>query len=284
MKTTNDLITRTDCPNPLERDALNSRSDPVTKEMTDIPRYTTIIDQLNPGVRWSRQPRDLPAASTVKTRPCRFLLSGDQWEVLAKPAKHSKVGARSVLVTSHRWLRHYHRGTWVTVVRHHVGDCYDSVSLEVTGKFGRMPLHLISMKNWKTVAERCMPRKWLCRCTSSWFHTWITFRFEAKACSRSTLTPSTLDWERFDLFLLKIDEEHEMHSEFTPLSQDAADTAPIASKPLEAHHCSRNTSIRTPRGTIIVNVGQLRPTRRLDQYLYRNQAAPIYGRTNAFST
>lgn len=140
--------------------------DPVTREMTDT-HFDHIIDQLNP--------RDALVMNNTRVLPARlygektdthghveFLLlkntQGDQWEVLAKPAKRLKVGAKVSFG--------YGRLTaTVTEELDHGGRIvefsYDGIFLEVLESLGEMPLPPYIHENWKTeiVIKRSMPRK-----------------------------------------------------------------------------------------------------------------------------
>lgn len=83
---------------------------------------------------------------------------GDQWEVLAKPAKRLKVGAKvsfgdgRLTATVTEELDHGGRI---------VEFSYNGIFLEVLESLGEMPLPPYIHENWKTaiVIKRSMPRK-----------------------------------------------------------------------------------------------------------------------------
>ena len=119
--------------------------DPVTREMTDT-HFDHIIDQLNPGdALVMNNTRVLPARlygeKTDTHGHVEFLLlkntQGDQWEVLAKPAKRLKVGAKvsfgdgRLTATITKELDHGGRI---------VEFSYDGIFLEVLESLGEMPL------------------------------------------------------------------------------------------------------------------------------------------------
>ncbi|MGT2907811.1 tRNA preQ1(34) S-adenosylmethionine ribosyltransferase-isomerase QueA [Streptococcus dentiloxodontae] len=119
--------------------------DPVTKKMTDT-HFDHIIDQLNPGdALVMNNTRVLPArlyGEKPETHGHVELLllkntTGDQWEVLAKPAKRLKVGAKisfgdgRLTATIIQELEHGGR-----IVEFN----YDGIFLEVLESLGEMPL------------------------------------------------------------------------------------------------------------------------------------------------
>ena len=119
--------------------------DPVTKEMTDT-HFDHIIDQLNPGDALVMNNTRVLPARLYGEKPdthghVEFLLlkntQGDQWEVLAKPAKRLKVGA-TVSFGDGRLTAS------VTEELEHGGRIvefsYDGIFLEVLESLGEMPL------------------------------------------------------------------------------------------------------------------------------------------------
>ena len=174
--------------------------DPVTKEMTDT-HFDHIIDQLNPGdALVMNNTRVLPARlygeKTDTHGHVEFLLlkntQGDQWEVLAKPAKRLKVGAKvsfgdgRLTATVTEELDHGGRI---------VEFSYDGIFLEVLESLGEMPLP-------PYIHEKLEDR-------DRYQTVYLTLHV-----GLGTFRPVSVD---------NVD-EHEMHSEFYTLSQEAADT------------------------------------------------------------
>ena len=160
--------------------------DPVTREMTDT-HFDHIIDQLNPGdALVMNNTRVLPARlygeKTDTHGHVEFLLlkntQGDQWEVLAKPAKRLKVGAKVSFGDG--------RDRYQTVYAKENGSAAaPTAGLHFTPEL----LQKIEAKGVKLV--------------------YLTLHV-----GLGTFRPVSVD---------NVD-EHEMHSEFYTLSQEAADT------------------------------------------------------------
>ena len=207
--------------------------DPVTREMTDT-HFDHIIDQLNP--------RDALVMNNTRVLPARlygektdthghveFLLlkntQGDKWEVLAKPAKRLKVGAKVSFG--------YGRLTaTVTEELDHGGRIvefsYDGIFLEVLESLGEMPLppyiheKLEDRDRYQTVYAKengsaAAPTAGL------HFTPELLQKIEAKGVKLVYLTLH-VGLGTFRPVSVDNVDEHEMHSEFYTLSQEAADT------------------------------------------------------------
>ena len=204
--------------------------DPVTKEMTDT-HFDHIIDQLNPS--------DALVMNNTRVLPARLYgekpdthghvllknTQGDQWEVLAKPAKRLKVGARvsfgdgRLTATVTEELDHGGRI---------VEFSYDGIFLEVLESLGEMPLppyiheKLEDRDRYQTVYAKengsaAAPTAGL------HFTPELLQKIEAKGVKLVYLTLH-VGLGTFRPVSVDNVDEHEMHSEFYTLSQDAADT------------------------------------------------------------
>ena len=188
--------------------------DPVTKEMTDT-HFDHIIDQLNPGDALVMNNTRVLPARLYGEKPdthghVEFLLlkntQGDQWEVLAKPAKRLKVGAK---------------------VSFGDGRLTATVTEELDHG-GRMPLppyihkKLEDRDRYQTVYAKengsaAAPTAGL------HFTPELLQKIEAKGVKLVYLTLH-VGLGTFRPVSVENVDEHEMHSEFYTLSQDAADT------------------------------------------------------------
>lgn len=207
--------------------------DPVTKEMTDT-HFDHIIDQLNPGdALVMNNTRVLPArlyGEKAETHGhVEFLLlkntTEDEWEVLAKPAKRLKVGTKvsfgdgRLIAEVLEALEHGGR-----IVRF----SYEGIFLEVLESLGEMPLPpyihetLDDRERYQTVYAKengsaAAPTAGL------HFTPELLKRIEAKGVKLVYLTLHVGLGTFRPVSVDKVD-EHEMHSEFYQLSQEAADT------------------------------------------------------------
>ncbi len=205
--------------------------DPVTKEMTDT-NFDHIIDYLNPGdALVMNNTRVLPARlygeKSETHGHVEFLLlkntEGDDWEVLAKPAKRLKVGAK-VSFGDGRLMAE------VTKVLDHGGRIvrfsYDGIFLEVLESLGEMPLppyiheKLEDRDRYQTVYAKengsaAAPTAGL------HFTPELLARIEEKGVKLVYLTLH-VGLGTFRPVSVDNVDEHEMHSEFYQLSQEAA--------------------------------------------------------------
>ena len=207
--------------------------DPVTKEMTDT-HFDHIIDQLNPGDALVMNNTRVLPARLYGEKPdthghVEFLLlkntQGDQWEVLAKPAKRLKVGAKvsfgdgRLTATVTEELDHGGRI---------VEFSYDGIFLEVLESLGEMPLppyiheKLEDRDRYQTVYAKengsaAAPTAGL------HFTPELLQKIEAKGVKLVYLTLH-VGLGTFRPVSVDNVDEHEMHSEFYTLSQEAADT------------------------------------------------------------
>ncbi|MGQ9411815.1 tRNA preQ1(34) S-adenosylmethionine ribosyltransferase-isomerase QueA [Streptococcus pluranimalium] len=207
--------------------------DPVTKEMTDT-HFDHIIDQLNPGdALVMNNTRVLPARlygekpDTHGHVECLLLknTSGDDWEVLAKPAKRLKVGSTvsfgdgRLMAEVIEELEHGGR-----IVRF----SYDGIFLEVLESLGEMPLppyiheKLDDRDRYQTVYAKengsaAAPTAGL------HFTPELLEKIEAKGVKLVYLTLH-VGLGTFRPVSVDNVDEHEMHSEFYQLSQEAART------------------------------------------------------------
>ncbi|CAM2842500.1 S-adenosylmethionine tRNA ribosyltransferase [Streptococcus agalactiae LMG 14747] len=206
--------------------------DPVTKEMTDT-HFDHIIDYLNSGdALVMNNTRVLPARlygeKSETHGHVEFLLlkntEGDDWEVLAKPAKRLKVGAK-VSFGDGRLMAE------VTKVLEHGGRIvrfsYDGIFLEVLESLGEMPLppyiheKLEDRDRYQTVYAKengsaAAPTAGL------HFTPELLARIEEKGVKLVYLTLH-VGLGTFRPVSVDNVDEHEMHSEFYQLSQEAAD-------------------------------------------------------------
>lgn len=203
------------------------------KTMTDS-HFDSILDQL--------QPNDALVMNNTRVLPARlygekpethghveFLLlkntQGDQWEVLAKPAKRLRVGAQvafgdgRLIATVMEELEHGGRI---------VEFSYEGIFLEVLESLGEMPLppyiheKLEDRERYQTVYAKengsaAAPTAGL------HFTTELLEKIEAKGVK---LVYLTLHVGLGTFRPVSVDnlDEHEMHSEYYQFSQDAADT------------------------------------------------------------
>ncbi|WP_316606605.1 tRNA preQ1(34) S-adenosylmethionine ribosyltransferase-isomerase QueA [Streptococcus pluranimalium] len=207
--------------------------DPVTKEMTDT-HFDHIIDQLNPGDALVMNNTRVLPARLYGEKPdthghVEFLLlkntSGDDWEVLAKPAKRLKVGSTvsfgdgRLMAEVIEELEHGGR-----IVRF----SYDRIFLEVLESLGEMPLppyiheKLDDRDRYQTVYAKengsaAAPTAGL------HFTPELLEKIEAKGVKLVYLTLH-VGLGTFRPVSVDNVDEHEMHSEFYQLSQEAART------------------------------------------------------------
>ncbi|WP_438467881.1 tRNA preQ1(34) S-adenosylmethionine ribosyltransferase-isomerase QueA [Streptococcus pluranimalium] len=207
--------------------------DPVTKEMTDT-HFDHIIDQLNPGDALVMNNTRVLPARLYGEKPdthghVEFLLlkntSGDNWEVLAKPAKRLKVGSTvsfgdgRLMAEVIEELEHGGR-----IVRF----SYDGIFLEVLESLGEMPLppyiheKLDDRDRYQTVYAKengsaAAPTAGL------HFTPELLEKIEAKGVKLVYLTLH-VGLGTFRPVSVDNVDEHEMHSEFYQLSQEAAHT------------------------------------------------------------
>ncbi|MGT2832772.1 tRNA preQ1(34) S-adenosylmethionine ribosyltransferase-isomerase QueA [Streptococcus halotolerans] len=207
--------------------------DPVSKEMTDT-HFDHIIDELNPGdALVLNNTRVLPARlygeKTDTHGHVEFLLlkntAGDDWEVLAKPAKRLKVGTKvsfgdgRLMAEIIKELDHGGR-----IVRF----SYDGIFLEVLESLGEMPLppyiheKLDDRDRYQTVYAKengsaAAPTAGL------HFTPELLKKIQAKGVKLVYLTLH-VGLGTFRPVSVDNVDEHEMHSEFYQLSQEAADT------------------------------------------------------------
>ncbi|MFU2221441.1 tRNA preQ1(34) S-adenosylmethionine ribosyltransferase-isomerase QueA [Streptococcus pluranimalium] len=207
--------------------------DPVTKEMTDT-HFDHIIDQLNPGDALVMNNTRVLPARLYGEKPdthghVEFLLlkntSGDDWEVLAKPAKRLKVGSTvsfgdgRLMAEVIEELEHGGR-----IVRF----SYDGIFLEVLESLGEMPLppyiheKLDDRDRYQTVYAKengsaAAPTAGL------HFTPELLEKIEAKGVKLVYLTLH-VGLGTFRPVSVDNVDEHEMHSEFYQLSQEAART------------------------------------------------------------
>ncbi|WP_438478014.1 tRNA preQ1(34) S-adenosylmethionine ribosyltransferase-isomerase QueA [Streptococcus pluranimalium] len=207
--------------------------DPVTKEMTDT-HFDHIIDQLNPGDALVMNNTRVLPARLYGEKPdthghVEFLLlkntSGDNWEVLAKPAKRLKVGSTvsfgdgRLMAEVIEELEHGGR-----IVRF----SYDGIFLEVLESLGEMPLppyiheKLDDRDRYQTVYAKengsaAAPTAGL------HFTPELLEKIEAKGVKLVYLTLH-VGLGTFRPVSVDNVDEHEMHSEFYQLSQEAART------------------------------------------------------------
>ena len=204
-----------------------------TGQMEDT-HFDAIIDQLHPGDAWvMNDTRVLPArlhGEKPKTGGHVELLllkntEGDDWEVLAKPAKRLKVGAQisfgdgRLTATILEELEHGGR-----IVRFH----YQGIFLEVLESLGEMPLppyiheKLKDRERYQTVYAKengsaAAPTAGL------HFTKELLAKIEAKGVKLVYLTLH-VGLGTFRPVSVDNVDEHEMHSEFYTLSEGAAET------------------------------------------------------------
>lgn len=196
--------------------------------------FDAILDQLHPGdALVMNNTRVLPArlyGEKMDTHGHVELLllkntEGDQWEVLAKPAKRLRVGAQisfgdgRLTATIVKELEHGGR-----IVNFH----YDGIFLEVLESLGEMPLppyiheKLDDRERYQTVYAKengsaAAPTAGL------HFTKELLEKIEAKGVKLVYLTLH-VGLGTFRPVSVDNVDEHEMHSEFYQLSQEAADT------------------------------------------------------------
>lgn len=206
---------------------------PVTKEMKDT-HFEHIIDELNPGdALVMNNTRVLPArlyGQKADTHGHVELLllkntSGDEWEVLAKPAKRLKVGA-TISFGDGRLLAEV-----VEVLEHGgriVRFSYDGIFLEVLESLGEMPLPpyihetLDDRERYQTVYAK---ENGSAAAPTAGLH-FTSELLEKIAAKGVHLVYLTLHVGLGTFRPVSVDNiaEHDMHSEFYQLNQEAADT------------------------------------------------------------
>ncbi len=204
------------------------------KQTMEDSHFDHIIDQLNPGdALVMNNTRVLPARlhgeKTDTHGHVELLLlkntQGDQWEVLAKPAKRLKVGSTvsfgdgRLQATVREELEHGGR-----IVEFH----YDGIFLEVLESLGEMPLppyiheKLDDQNRYQTVYAKengsaAAPTAGL------HFTTELLEKIESKGVKLVYLTLH-VGLGTFRPVSVDNVDEHEMHSEFYSLSEEAAET------------------------------------------------------------
>lgn len=204
------------------------------KQTMEDSHFDHIIDQLNPGdALVMNNTRVLPARLHGEKNDTHghvelLLLKntqGDQWEVLAKPAKRLKVGSTvsfgdgRLQATVREELEHGGR-----IVEFH----YDGIFLEVLESLGEMPLppyiheKLDDQNRYQTVYAKengsaAAPTAGL------HFTTELLEKIESKGVKLVYLTLH-VGLGTFRPVSVDNVDEHEMHSEFYSLSEEAAET------------------------------------------------------------
>ena len=228
--------------------------DPVTKEMTDT-HFDHIIDQLNPGdALVMNNTRVLPARlygeKTDTHGHVEFLLlkntQGDQWEVLAKPAKRLKVGAKvsfgdgRLTATVTKELDHGGRI---------VEFSYDGIFLEVLESLGEMPLppyitHKLEDKNRYQTVYAKYEGSAAAPTAGLHFTKELLQQIEQMGVSIARVT---LHVGLGTFRPVKVDdvEQHHMHTEFYRVTKEAADQINQTKQAGGRIICVGTTSCRT---------------------------------------
>ena len=228
--------------------------DPVTREMTDT-HFDHIIDQLNPGdALVMNNTRVLPARlygeKTDTHGHVEFLLlkntQGDQWEVLAKPAKRLKVGAKvsfgdgRLTATVTKELDHGGRI---------VEFSYDGIFLEVLESLGEMPLppyitHKLEDKNRYQTVYAKYEGSAAAPTAGLHFTTELLQQIEQMGVSIARVT---LHVGLGTFRPVKVDdvEQHHMHTEFYRVTKEAADQINQTKQAGGRIICVGTTSCRT---------------------------------------